>query len=41
MAVEELQQTAQAIVAEEMWLVTGWGVRDRVRNLARRSRAAA
>ena len=30
-----------AIVAEEMWLVTGWGVRDRVRNLTRRSRAAA
>ena len=27
-----------AIVAEEMWLVTGWGVRDRVRKLPRRSR---
>jgi dolichol-phosphate mannosyltransferase len=29
-----------SIIAEEMWLVTSWGVRDRVRRLARRARAA-
>jgi dolichol-phosphate mannosyltransferase len=28
-----------SIVAEEMWLVTTWGIRDRVRKLFRRSRA--
>jgi dolichol-phosphate mannosyltransferase len=28
-----------AIVAEEMWLVTGWGLRDRIRKLTRRSRS--
>jgi dolichol-phosphate mannosyltransferase len=27
-----------SIIAEEMWLVTSWGVRDRVRKLIRRSR---
>jgi dolichol-phosphate mannosyltransferase len=29
-----------SIIAEEMWFVTGWGVRDRLRRLTRRSRPA-
>jgi dolichol-phosphate mannosyltransferase len=29
-----------SIIAEEMWLVTSWGVRDRLRKLTRRSRQA-